>query len=407
MNADIGRRIVDPGPMGTAKRVVIVGCGFAGVAAAIELRNRHVVTWVDPGEHFEFTPNIHELVSERKTVSALTLSRPKMAGRLGHRFVKDAVTKVDPLAREVHTAGGATLTYDALILAPGGVPRSRAEGVEANACHFATARDAVEIGRRVKVLAGLASPSDVNIVGGGFTGVELLGEILRKYRKRSQLRLRMIESGQRLLGDGPKPMGKRVAKLAKRSGVELCLGARVTSVGSDQLELDSGAVLSSDLTIWTTGKGGPRFLFDSGLTGVAGSWIAAQPSLQTMAWPEIFAAGDAAALARSHDKQARVALAMGRHAAKGVKRLLSGRAPKRFRIDDAPLLLTFGGLSCFVFDDDGVFEGKALAAGRELMFDRTMREIEAGTKKKRAGRSLFDAMAQIDAPLFDLSLRRL
>ncbi len=393
--------------MGTRQRVVIVGGGFAGAAAAIELRDRHLVTWVDRTEHLEFTPNIHELVSERKRLSELRMSRPKMADRLGQLFVKDTVTKVDPQAREVHTAGGRSLPYDALILAPGGDPRPPAEWGQADAVQFGSAADAVDIGTRVKVLAGFITPTYVNIVGGGYTGVELLGEILRKYRKRSQLRLRIIESDKRLLPRAPKSMAKRVRKLARRHGVQVLLGERVAKVGDGELVLDSGATLASNLTIWTTGKRGPRFLFESGLATTDGGWVGVQPSLQSMAWPSIFAAGDVAAPPKSRDKQARVALAMGAHAAKGAKRFLSGKSQMRFRIADAPLLLTFGGLSCFVFDDDRVFEGKALEAGRELVFDTSMRAFEAGSKKKRFDRDPFELMAQLDVLLYDPRIREL
>jgi NADH dehydrogenase len=113
-------------------RVVVVGAGFAGVAAAQALRRALDVTVVDPGAWFEFLPNVHELVSGVKQPAMLRLDRQALVERVGHRFRRARVEQIDPHARRVHLADGGTLDYDALIVAVGaesatyGVPGSRA-----------------------------------------------------------------------------------------------------------------------------------------------------------------------------------------------------------------------------------------------------------------------------------------
>ena len=57
------------------KRIVIVGANFAGLAAASKLSTDYAVTVVDSGKHFEWIPNIHELVSGVKTGKNLQLDR--------------------------------------------------------------------------------------------------------------------------------------------------------------------------------------------------------------------------------------------------------------------------------------------------------------------------------------------
>jgi NADH dehydrogenase len=57
------------------KRIAIVGGNFAGLTAAVNLSRRHAVTVIDPSKHFEWLPNIHEILSSVKTPQGLRLER--------------------------------------------------------------------------------------------------------------------------------------------------------------------------------------------------------------------------------------------------------------------------------------------------------------------------------------------
>src|SRR6185503_10537795 len=93
-------------------RIVIVGGGFGGLAAARELDGeRYAVTLVDRGADFEYLPALHELVSRIKKPKSLRLPRRKLVERRGRRFVQSAVAAIDPARQEVHTASGETLGY--------------------------------------------------------------------------------------------------------------------------------------------------------------------------------------------------------------------------------------------------------------------------------------------------------
>lgn len=82
-------------------RVAIVGGNFSGLTAAIKLSRRHAVTLMDPGAHFEWMPNIHELLSSVKTPQALRLDRTAILEQAGHRFVRDRVTVLQPARRRL------------------------------------------------------------------------------------------------------------------------------------------------------------------------------------------------------------------------------------------------------------------------------------------------------------------
>jgi len=388
------------------RRIVIVGGGFAGIGAARALPAGPEVTLIDRKPNFEFLPNIHEIVSGLKKPSTVGLSHERMARDREQTFVQDEVTAIDPAQRVVITSSQ-RIPYEALIVAPGGRPAADGvAGAEAQACFFRSAGDAERVRGRLEVLAALPGGGDVTIVGGGFTGVEVLGEILRKYRKRRRLRVRLIESGRRLMGDWPKVLHRRVKKIAARHDVELRLETRVAQVEPDHITLTTGESLPSHLTIWTAGARAPRFVESAGLPIGASGWADVDDTLASRSFPGVFVAGDVAQLRMRVRKQGAEALRLGARAAKNARRFLAGRGLKPFRRDDVPLLVTVGDLDAFVLlDDDTVLEGQALAAGRELVFQEHMatlddapgrgsvrrlaKRLRAGEKKLRWRRSLF------------------
>jgi NADH dehydrogenase len=364
-------------------RVAIVGGGFAGIGAARALRDDHHVTLIDQRPYFEFRPNIHEIVSGLKKPGTVRLSLERIARNLQQTFVQDHVKAIDPKAKMVLTSSQ-RIPYDALILAPGGRPSSdRVAGVETHGHCFASAEDAEWTADRLRIVAGLPGRHTVTIVGGGFTGVEVLGEILRKYRNERRLRLRLIESGGRLMRDWPKVLHQRVKKIAENHDVEVLLDTRVAEVDRDRITLTTGQALPSQLTIWTAGSRAPGFVESAGFAIGPSGWAEVDDTLASGQFPGVFIAGDAAQLPKRVRKQGAEALRLGERAAKNVNRLLKGRALKSFRKENLPLLITFGDLSAFVLlEDDTVIEGQALAAGREFTFQQSMAVIDDLSRRR-------------------------
>jgi len=377
-------------------RVVIVGGGFAGLAAARELDGeRYEVTLVDRGADFEYLPALHELVSRAKKPKSLRLPRRRLVERSGRRFLQAAVAAIDPARQEVHTAGGETLGYDALIVATGSAIGARnVPGAAEHALALRSVAEGAEIGARLRRLADDGGDFSVTLVGGGFTGVEVLGEVLRRYRQRRGLDLRLIEPHGRLLRREPRVIHETLRDLAEELDVELLLNESVAAVEPGRLHLASGTWLQSDLTVWTAGGGPPPLLADAGLAP-PGEWAPVRRTLQSRAFENVFVGGDNAALRDPVAKQSYQATAMGRRAAKNAARLLGGRELKKYDPPDERLLITCGYLSGFYVDDDVVLEGGALCVGREWLFQTGMAELDrprgagAGRRlRKRLGDAL-------------------
>lgn len=104
-------------------QVVVVGAGYGGATAAKYIRmlsnNSISVTLVEPNDNFISCPLSNLVVGGEEKIGALTTSYKGLTDKHGITMVKDMVTKVDAQKKTVTTAGGNTIAYDKLILAPG------------------------------------------------------------------------------------------------------------------------------------------------------------------------------------------------------------------------------------------------------------------------------------------------
>ena len=358
------------------KRVLILGGGFAGLAAALEFKgSRHQVTLIDQNRWFEFLPNIHELLSGVKTPDLLRLPLDDSLRQAGHNFIRDTVTSIDTDARTVSTQRRKRpIGYDVLIVTFGGVDATRGvQGVVENALPFKSVAQCKRIGQRLSQLARRRKPGNVVIVGGGLEGVEALGEILRRYRGRMDVAL--LEARERMLPEAPAALDAHLRELCAPYEVRFEMEAPVAKIEPKAVMLRDGRSLPSDLTIWTGGPAPPALLAENGLAP-PGAWAPVGMTLQSKGQPEVFVAGDAAELPTPLARQAYHAMDMGVCAARNADRLLAGRSLSAFRPSSKPTLISFGDLTCFLVVGDRALAGPSLTAAKEAVFELVMAQLE-------------------------------
>ena len=364
-------------PLTTRPRVAIVGANFAGLRAAQELGSEFDVTVFDPSPWFEWLPNIHELVSGAKRPTDLRLPRKRLVAAAGHRFVREAVAAIDARRGTLTTAGGTVHAFDFCIVAAGSVDATYGvRGVERHAMPFRSVEQCDAIGRRLGALMKGRTPRSIVIAGGGFAGVEALGEILRRYRARDNLTLHIVEAGPALMPGASPKIDAAVRKHVRAYDVQIHTRSPVAAITPTGVRLQGGKRLRSDLTIWTGGGAAPPLLHAAKLAPKPLQWAPVDATLRSRRYDNVFVIGDAAALPVALPKQAFHALEMGECAAVNVRRAAAGRALRRYRPSRTPLLVAFGDLDTFLVAGRSVVANPALAAGKEAVYQVTMAQID-------------------------------
>jgi NADH:ubiquinone reductase (H+-translocating) len=349
-------------------RVVVVGAGFGGLAAAKALADAPVdVLLVDANNFHTFQPLLYQVATAG--LDADDVAFP--ARGIFHRqpnvdFLMRRVTGIDLDARVVHLAGGADVDYDSLVLAAGAVSAHYGvPGVSEYAFELKTLPNAVAL--RSHVLRCFEDAADdpsriedglltVVISGGGPTGVELAGGLVelftRVLRKDfpnldvRRARVVLVEMADRLLGTFAPRLSSRAHRTLSRRGVEVVLGVGVSKVEPDAVHLSDGTRIPARTLVWTAGVEATPLARGLGVQTGAGRRIVVNRDLSVPGHPEVYAVGDVAASAddagRPHPGVAQVAIQGGRHAGAMIRAQLEGRPTKPFHYHDKGSMATIG-----------------------------------------------------------------
>lgn len=357
-------------------RIVIIGGNFAGLVAASRLSRDHEVTVIDARADFEWTPNIHEMLSGVKNRASVVLPRAQCVGRYGHTFLHDAVTRIDHESSSVITEGGMVLPYDACLIAAGSERTTFGiDGADKNALQLRLVDDAERIAGRLDKLAARRRRASVVIVGGGVSGIEAVGEILRRRAQGDEFNIHVIEREPRILEQQPENLASDAALRLAAHPVTLHTDTAVGRVDARSVTLDTGEKLTADLTIWSAGTALPGFLRNAGLNGAGDDWLPVNDTLTSSNAENIFIAGDCAALPEPVRKQAYHAMAMGEVAGDNISRYLEDRPLKSFRPAPMPMLISLGDITTWLLAGEYAVASPLLAAAKEGVYQATMARL--------------------------------
>ncbi len=359
------------------KRVVILGAGFGGVAAARRLEQllRHEkrveVTLVSQGNYLLFTPMLAEVASG--ALAARHISAPVRAAVPRTHFRRAEVEAIDTDARVVWVRPGAThslekLPYDHLVLALGSVPNYLGlPGLEENAFTLKTLQDATRLRNHVISLLERADaepdPEERHrqlafvVAGGGYAGTEMIAElfdlvhsVLRYYPHIDprELRFVLVHSGDRILPEISMELAEYALSKLRARGIEFLLRVRVAGAGPDTVLLADGGRIPSRTLVWTAGNR-PNPLLDTLPCehNKAGA-VVAESTLRVSGLTNIWAVGDCAEIPDAYNKDkpypptAQHALREGKLVAENIAAVLRGKAPKRFRFRAVGTLVALG-----------------------------------------------------------------
>ena len=227
------------------KKIVVIGAGFAGLAACSRFYNytkkRDLeVTLINDKPKFSFLPMLPDCLGRGVRPDYLVLDLAALSHKKNFDFIKDKVTAVDLEKKEISTSA-LNLKYDFLIIASGSETNFYGNNeIKKSAFKLDDAEDAVSLRQ---ALAEKDYGSYL-IVGGGYTGIEVATN-LRVYldRKGINKRIAIVERAPSILGPLPEWMKGYVSGNLKRLGIEV-----FTNTSVDKVE-----GFSNPMLIWAAG----------------------------------------------------------------------------------------------------------------------------------------------------------
>jgi NADH dehydrogenase len=360
----------------TTSRLVVIGGGFAGLWCTRALAKAALdITLIDRANHHLFQPLLYQVATAGLSAGDIAAPLRQILREQRNVTVRlGEVSGIDLQARRVALADGATLDYEHLLVASGAAHAYFGHDEwAAFAPGLKTLDDAMTLRRRILLAfeqaenASDAAERDAwltfAIVGGGPTGVELAGtlaEIARhtlagEFRRidPSRARVQLIEAGPRVLGSFPPSLSGKAAAQLQRLGVDVLTGSPVQAIDAQGYQR-GGERIAARTVLWAAGVAASPL---GGLLGApldrAGR-VQVLPDLSLPGHPEVFVAGDLAAVAQPGGQPvpgiAPAAKQMGRHVARVIEARLRGRgdAAPPFAYQDWGNLATIGRMAAVV-----------------------------------------------------------
>src|SRR4051812_32973719 len=298
------------------KRVVVVGGGFGGIAAAKALAKAPVhVTVLDRSNHYLFQPLLYQVAIAGLAPNEIAQPIRSVLRHMDNaRVLLAEVTAVDLAARTVHTSECAAIHYDYLVVATGAENAYFGHDEwEHVAPGLKDLDHAVEIRRRV-LLAFEAAERETDpvkqrqlltfiVIGGGPTGVKLAGAIAelatfvlaRDFRaiRSDKTRVVLVEGGPRVLATFDPELSERASHSLHEMGVEVMTNARVTAIDEHGISIGDTRI-DARTVLWAAGVRAAPLAERLGLPVDRAGRVKVEQDCSLPGHPEVFVIGDAA-----------------------------------------------------------------------------------------------------------------
>jgi NADH dehydrogenase len=367
--------------------IVVLGAGYAGLHVAQRLgqwlRRRHDthITLVDH-QHY------HQLVTELPRVA--TGTREEEATHIGLsgvlpkqvRFLQTAVTEIRPSEHLVSTLSG-DVTYTYLVIALGSSPndfqipglaervlypytsdgaRAVWEAVNLSVRRAAEATDPDEQQKLMTLVVGGGGPTGVEIAAGF---AEELPDLAGRHGvPRGLSRTVLIEAGASILPGASEGLVQKASDILQELHVEVRTGALIVGASEEGLQFKNGELIRGGVFVWAGGVKGPPILSRSGLPVGINGRLLVDKHLRVLDHPEIFAAGDAAAVidpdtGRALAPLAQTALEEAQRVVHNLQAVIEAKPLRPFQFHDKGFVVSVG-------SKQGVAEVAGLTIGGRL-----------------------------------------
>ncbi len=312
-------------PQARATKILILGGGFGGLYAALELertlaRDPDVeVTVVNRENFILFTPMLHEVAASDLDPTTIVNPIRKLLRRV--KFFQGEVDSINLSAKRVSVSHGIgtahqhELEYDHLVLSLGSETNFfNLPGLQERALTMKTLSDAVTLRNR---LIEHLEEADFEccpelrehlltfvVAGAGFAGVETIAamnDFLRAavefypHLSRDFIRVVLVEFTSIILPELGEKLGAYARKKLSERGVEIRTDTKVTGFSERGVELGDGTVIKTNTLVWTAGTS-PNPLVETLPCKKERGKLVVNDCLEVADWPGVWALGDCAAI---------------------------------------------------------------------------------------------------------------
>jgi NADH dehydrogenase len=357
-------------------RIVIIGAGFAGYAAARELSRlaggSAEITVISSADHFLYLPLMPQVAGG--LVEPRHICIPLARGLRGTRLVLGTATSIDPQQRTVSWSvpegGSGQARYDRLVLTAGSVSRLLPiPGVADYAHGFRTIAEAIylrdHITRKLELAGTAPTPAERQarstfiVAGAGYTGTEVAaqGQLLTTRLTRTipglaghPARWVLLDIAPRLLPELDGHLSKTADRVLRRRGVEVRTGQSVADARPDCVRLSDGENIATHSLIWCVGVR-PDPLIARLALPVSQGRLDVDEFMAVPGAPGMYACGDCAAVpdltrpGQACAMTAQHAFRQGRQVARNVAASLGIGTARPYRHRDLGFLVDLGGLA--------------------------------------------------------------
>ncbi len=368
-------------------RVVIIGCGFAGLKLAKELRKDPVqVVVIDRNNYHNFQPLLYQVATGALEPDSIAYPIRKIfAGQKNFFFRMADVTRVAPERKVLETSIG-EISYDQLIIATGSLTNFFGmDSIEQNGMQIKSIPNALNLRsflfQNFEKALLVEDPEtrqallNVVLVGGGPTGVELAGALAEMRNNvlpkdypeldLKQMQIYVVEAGPTLLGPMSESAQTKSRAYLEKLGVKIHTGTSIKRFENCRAYFGDGPTdyFPTENLIWAAGVNG------AAVAGLPETVVTRNKRLTVNGWNQIegfdniFAIGDVANLVtadtpKGYPMLAPVAQQQAEQLAQNLRRVRAGQAPVPFKylnkgvmaivarnkaVVDLPKNISFGG----------------------------------------------------------------
>lgn len=340
--------------------ILILGAGIGGFETFRTLEKKldrkgldKQITIVDKNNYFTFVPMLHEVATASVQMNHCAVPLRKLTANSRHQYIKTKAKQIYPEEKIVETNEG-QISYEYCVAAVGSkINYFGIQGTEEYTYNVRTLSAAMELHNDfLGFLEKNQQEISINIVGGGYTGVEVVGQFddmttdLQEFYPNKNFNIRIIQSSETVIPHMKQKVQQRVTQKLRREGVEVITNSRAKEITQDSVILDDNTKISSDFTIWTAG------FANLGCDLVGEKYckegrINVNNHLHLDEFPSLYAVGDVANISDpeteiTYPQLAEAAHHEGMYAAKHIVRCYQSKQTKPFSFNSKGTLLPVG-----------------------------------------------------------------